>query len=91
MVLDLQGLSVVTDYFVLVTAGSVAQTKALTEYLGEKMPELGFRLLRVEGRESARWILMDYGDIVVHIMLEDERAFYGLERLWGDAAVIIGG
>jgi ribosome-associated protein len=91
LVLDLRGLSVVTDYFVLTTGGSVVQIKALAEYLAEKMPSLGLRLLRVEGRESARWILMDYGDMVLHLMLAEERSFYGLERLWGDAGVIGGG
>jgi ribosome-associated protein len=91
LVLDLRNLSVVTDYFVLTTCGSVTQIKALAEYLAEKIPTLGLRLLRVEGRESARWILMDYGDVVLHLMLEEERSFYGLERLWGDAGVISGG
>jgi ribosome-associated protein len=88
LALDLRGLSVVTDYFILTTGNSVVQIRAIADHLREKAPSLGLSLLRVEGRESARWILMDYGDIVFHVMLEEERSFYGLERLWGDAAVI---
>jgi ribosome-associated protein len=91
LALDLRNLSVVTDYFVLTTGGSAAQLRAIADHLEEKTPALGLRLLRVEGRASARWILMDYGDIVFHIMLEEERSFYSLERLWGDADVIGGG
>ncbi|MDA8441673.1 MAG: ribosome silencing factor [Peptococcaceae bacterium] len=88
LLLDLRGISTVTDYFLLVTGNSSPQVKAITDNLKEKLGELGHKPMRVEGLPEARWILVDYGDLVVHIMQEEERRFYNLERLWGDAQVV---
>jgi ribosome-associated protein len=89
VVLNLAELSVVTDYFLIVTGGSPVQTRALTQQLEDKMPADGWRLNHVEGKDSGRWILMDYGDLIIHIMLQEERDFYALERLWGDADTVL--
>lgn len=78
-------LTSIADYFVLVTGGSSTHVNALYEAVDEAMSRAGREPLHVEGRGEAHWILMDYGDVVVHIFLEEPRAFYGLERLWGDA------
>jgi ribosome-associated protein len=87
-VLDLQGLSPLTDYFVIVSAGNVQLTKAIAEHVEEAVEEAGGRLRHREGRDSARWILLDFGDVIVHVFHTDEREFYSLERLWADAAVL---
>jgi ribosome-associated protein len=86
--LDLQGISLVTDYFLIVTGNSTTQVKAITDNLSEKLPDLGLPVLRVEGLQEAKWVLVDCGDLVIHVMTPDQREFYNLERLWGDAKVV---
>lgn len=88
ILLDLKGISMVTDYFLIATGNSTTQVKAITDNLLEKLPELDIRILRVEGLPEAKWILVDCGDLVIHIMTPDQREFYNLERLWGDAKVV---
>ena len=88
VMLDLQGISMVTDYFLIVTGNTTTQVKAITDNLSEKLPEVGIQVLRVEGLPEAKWVLIDCGDLVVHVMTPDQREFYNLERLWGDAKVI---
>ncbi len=88
ILLDLRGISVVTDYFLIVTGNSTTQVKAITENLIEKLPGTGVPVLRVEGLSEARWALLDCGDLVIHVMQEEARRFYNLERLWGDAQVV---
>lgn len=82
-VLELKKVSHLCDYFVICSASSSRHVKALADRLLEKTEDQG--LSHVEGYEVGVWILMDYGDVIVHIFREPERAFYGLERLWGDA------
>lgn len=88
VLLDLQGISMVTDYFLIVTANSTTQVKAISDNVSEKLPDAGLPVLRVEGLQEAKWVLVDCGDLVVHVMTPDQREFYNLERLWGDAKVI---
>lgn len=88
ILLDLKGISMVTDYFLIVTGNSTTQVKAITDNLTEKLKELGVTVLRVEGLQEAKWVLVDCGDLVVHVMTPDQREFYNLERLWGDAQVV---
>jgi len=84
-VLDLRKLSSVTDYFIICTGNSATQNKAIADNIEEKLAEAGVYLLRSEGYQLGSWILLDYGDAVVHIFKPEEREFYSLERLWGDA------
>lgn len=86
--LDLRGLSPLTDYFVIASASNVQLTQAIAEHVEEAVEAAGGRLRHREGREAARWILLDFGDVVVHVFHSDEREFYSLERLWADAAVL---
>jgi ribosome-associated protein len=83
--LQVTDLTSIADYFVLVTGGSSPHVNALFEAVDEALSHAGREPLHVEGRGEANWILMDYGDVVVHIFMEEVRGFYGLERLWGDA------
>jgi ribosome-associated protein len=88
IVLDVRGLTLIADYFVIATGKSVTQLQALARHVEEKMEERDIKPLRVEGFREAQWILLDYGQVVVHLFLPEQREFYNLERLWGDATVI---
>jgi ribosome-associated protein len=85
VVLNLSGLTAVSDYFVLASAGSGRQAQALADAVDEAMKAEGRRPLSIEGYRSATWILLDFGDVVFHVFHDEARRFYGLERLWGDA------
>jgi ribosome-associated protein len=86
VVLNLQGLTAMSDYFVVATATNERQAQALADAVEMAMKAEGRRALSIEGYQSARWILLDYGDVIFHVFHEEARRFYGLERLWGDAA-----
>lgn len=88
VVLDLKGISLITDYFVICHGNSDRQVQAIANEIREKVHEKGFNVNRTEGFEEGRWILLDLGDVVVHVFHRDERAYYNLERLWGDAPVV---
>jgi len=80
--IDLKDLTVVADFFVVASAKSTTAVKALSEYLDQELSKLGCPPRRIEGRTEGRWIAADYGTVIVHIFLEETRAFYQLERLW---------
>jgi ribosome-associated protein len=84
-VLDVRELIVITDYFVIASAGSERQAKSVVDEVEKALRGLGVKPLRREGESDGIWILLDYVDIVVHVFREEERDFYDLERLWGDA------
>jgi ribosome-associated protein len=85
LVLNLGEISSFADYFVICTATSERQSQAIAESLEERMKLLHRSPVSVEGKSSGRWILLDYGDVVFHVFLDEARRFYALERLWGDA------
>ena len=76
------------DAFVLATGSSERNVAAIADAVEEAMLENGVKRLRREGRQESRWILLDFGDLVVHVFHEQERVFYGLERLWKDCPII---
>lgn len=82
--LDLGEKNSVADYFVIVSGGSSNQVNAIADEIEDKMSEAGIELDNQEGKNSLRWILLDYGDIIVHIFHNEEREYYNLERLWSD-------
>ncbi|EEG78124.1 ribosome silencing factor [Dethiobacter alkaliphilus] len=84
-ILDVGKVSVVADYFVIASGGSRTQVYAIADNIMEKMKEAGYDLLHREGYNEGVWVLLDYGDIVVHIFQPEERSFYNLERLWSHA------
>ncbi|MBO8136745.1 MAG: ribosome silencing factor [Desulfotomaculum sp.] len=88
VVLDIGDVSVICDYFVICSGSTNTQVKAIAENVEKKMEECGHQPKRREGMREGNWILLDYGDVVVHIFREEERHFYNLERLWGDAEVV---
>jgi ribosome-associated protein len=85
LLLDLRGISNATDYFLIATGTSDTHVQAIAENVIEGLKKAGHRPAHVEGLRSGRWVLIDYIDFVVHVFHPAARAFYQLERLWGDA------
>jgi ribosome-associated protein len=81
---DISQLTTIAHYFVICSGTSVTHIKSLADNVEEKLQEQDIRPIHKEGYNSARWILLDYSDVVVHIFHEEDREFYGLERLWQD-------
>ena len=86
--LDVSGPLPLTDVFLLVTGRNERNVQAIASEIEERMIEADAKPLRREGRAEGRWILLDFGDIVVHVFHEEERLFYSLERLWKDCPAI---
>lgn len=85
MILEVADVLVVTDEFVIASAANDRQVKAIVDEVERVVAERGFaRPLRVEGMDDRHWVLLDYGDVVVHVFLEETRRYYELERLWSD-------
>ena len=85
---DVSDQLVITDAFVLCSAPNDRQVKSIVDEIEEKLREVGARPIRREGERDGRWVLIDYGEIVVHVQHEEERSFYALERLWRDCPLI---
>jgi len=88
VLLDLRGISDVTDWFLIASGDSDTHTRAIAENIMERMRESGFRPTGVEGKAGATWILLDYVTLVIHVFLPRVRDYYELERLWGDAPAV---
>lgn len=88
VVLDLRKLSTICDYFIITSGQSIRQTKAIADEIQDKLEEEGIYILRKEGHGAGRWILLDYGDIVIHVFYQEDRDFYNLEKIWKDAYII---
>lgn len=86
--LDLAQVSLVADYFLICHGSNERQVQSIARAVKEKMEEQGITVNRLEGFEQARWVLVDLGDVVCHIFHKDERNYYNLERLWGDARYV---
>jgi ribosome-associated protein len=87
-VLDLSGLTVIADYFVICSGDSTTQVRAIAASIEEELARIRVKPLRVEGAAYSHWILLDYGDIIVHVFEKETRAYYNLEKLWMDAKII---
>ncbi len=86
--LDLRGKTLIADYFVVCTGTSDVHIRSVADRIQEAMEQEGERVLRIEGYREATWVLLDYGDIVVHIMRREQREHYGLEAFWQNAPLI---
>ena len=82
-VLDVRRLTSLFDYMIVASAGSTRQTKALANNVQDKLRKIGARVLGVEGEQTGEWVLVDLGEIIVHVMQPAVRAYYNLEQLWG--------
>ncbi|MGA7720441.1 MAG: ribosome silencing factor [Ignavibacteriaceae bacterium] len=86
--LDISKLTTMTDYFVICSADSDTQVKAISDEVDKKLRDEGIRCWHTEGYKSLSWVLLDYVDVVVHVFKKEAREFYNLEKLWGDADII---
>ena len=85
LVLDLQGLTVIADYFVIATASSPVNSRAMVDAVLEDARNMGIKGVQPEGLGESSWVLIDFGDVIVHVFDAEHRDFYQLERLWADA------
>jgi len=88
VVLDVQRVSSVTDYFLICSGKSTTHLKTITDAIRGELKGEGVQLRHAEGVAESGWVLLDYGDVLMHVFLEETRAYYALERLWGDAPVV---
>jgi ribosome-associated protein len=84
-ILDVHGLIVITDFFVIASGETERQVRTIVEEVEKALRDLGRKPVRREGETEGRWVLLDYVDVVVHVFAEEEREYYDLERLWRDA------
>ena len=87
-VLDISEISVMADYFIIASGSNKSQVQALADKVEEEMLKLDIHSRQVEGYPSGNWILMDYGDFIVHVFNQDDRLFYDLERIWKDGKLV---
>lgn len=87
-IIHISEISIMADYFIIASASSTPQVQALINNVEEKMHEQGYHVKRIEGTKNSSWVLMDYGDVVVHIFDREDRLFYDLERIWSDGKMI---
>lgn len=83
-IIDISKVSVIADYFIVTNGSNVNQVQAIADSVEEKLLETGVKLKQVEGNNNSGWILMDFGDVIVHVFSKEERFFYDLERIWSD-------
>ena len=84
LLIDIGDKSVLADYFVIASGRNNIHVKTLAEEVEEKLEESGFILRRAEGKTEGRWVVLDYGDVLVHLFHPEEREYYNIERLWAD-------
>lgn|SRR5690606_10477800 len=85
LILQVGELTLVSDYFVIGSGANPIQIRSIVDHVRERLAEHGIKPVGVEGYADGRWVLLDYGDVVVHVLHPEQRDYYSLERLWGDA------
>jgi ribosome-associated protein len=88
-ILDLKSLTTIADYFIICTGDSTTQVKAIADNIDKELRDNGIKCYHKEGYDTLNWVLLDYVDVVVHIFRTEARAFYNLEKFWGDAPIEI--
>ena len=88
-VIDIHDISVLADYFIIADGNNASQVQAMADNVEEILGKEGYVCRQTEGYQNAGWILMDYGDVIVHIFSRDDRLFYDLERIWRDGKTIV--
>lgn len=87
-VIDIHNVSVIADYFVIASGTNSNQVQAIVDNVEEQLGRAGFEAKQIEGNRNSSWILMDYGDVIVHVFDEENRLFYDLERIWRDGKIL---
>ena len=85
VIMKMEGLTSAADYFVIASANTATQVRAIADNIEEELAKAGTMPLHKEGYREGEWVLLDYGDCVAHVFMQSSREFYALERLWGDA------
>lgn len=88
LILDVRTVTVLADYFVITCGQSSSQVRAIADAIDEDLSNLGLKPKSVEGKNEGRWVLMDYADIIIHILQEKERSYYNLEQFWNHALIV---
>lgn len=88
LALDVQDISLLADYFVICSGNSERQIQAIVDEIIEKEEEAQGEVKRIEGKDGGKWVLIDLGDVIVHVFSNSEREFYNLEKLWSDAPLV---
>ena len=88
-VIDISSVTVIADYFIIADGNNASQVQAMADNVEEILGKEGYVCRQTEGYQNAGWILMDYGDVIVHIFSRDDRLFYDLERIWRDGKTIV--
>ena len=87
-ILKIDEISVIADYLLIASGNNQNQINAMTALVEEKLAEAGFHSKSIEGNKNSTWVLMDYGDVIVHVFSKEDRLFYDLERIWRDGKKI---
>lgn len=87
-IIDIHGITVIADYFIIAGGRNRNQVQAMANNVEEKLGKAGCIPKQIEGYQSANWVLMDYGDIILHIFLEEDRLFFDLEKIWADGVLL---
>ncbi len=85
VILDVNEKTIIADYFVICSGRNIIQIHSIADNVEKKLKEMGINILRREGYEQGRWVVLDYGSTIIHIFREEERDYYKLENLWADA------
>lgn len=88
IVLDVRAVTLLADYFVIVGGETATQVRAIAEAIDAGMAKIGYTSSAVEGKREARWVLIDYGDVIVHVLRQEERRYYKLEQFWNQALIV---
>lgn len=88
-ILDIHEISTMSNYFIIASANNINQVKAIADEIEEKLYKKGSKLIQSEGYQTARWILLDFDDIIIHLFHKEDREFYQLEKVWADAKEIV--
>lgn len=87
-VIDIHEVSVIADYFIIASGTNQNQVQAMVDNVEEELGRAGYEVKQIEGTKNSSWVLMDYGDLIVHVFDEENRLFYDLERIWRDGKVL---
>ena len=85
VIMDMKGISSSTDYFVVCSANTATQVRAIADNIEEELAKEGVAFDHKEGYREGEWVLLDFGDVIAHVFMQEAREYYALERLWGDA------
>jgi ribosome-associated protein len=87
-IIDIAGVSVLADYFIIANGTNENQVRALVDNVQDELSKAGYEAKQIEGYRTGNWILLDYGDIIIHVFSKEDRLFYDLERIWRDGKSI---